>query len=56
MLLVNCGVVVGYLLLTQSSTPYNGNQWLVTEMVTVPVVEETFWRGFVSAAAAGAHG
>ncbi len=47
MLLANCGVVAGYLLLTQGATPYSGNQWLVTEIITVPVVEETFWRGFV---------
>jgi membrane protease YdiL (CAAX protease family) len=47
MLLVNCGVVAAYLLLTGSSTPYSGNQWFVTEVVIVPLVEETFWRGIV---------
>jgi hypothetical protein len=54
MLLANCGVIAGYLWLTQSSTPYSGNQWLLTEVVTVPVVEETFWRGLVFAAARAA--
>jgi membrane protease YdiL (CAAX protease family) len=49
MLTVNCGVVGGYLLLTQSTTPYSGNQWLLTEVIIVPVVEETFWRGIVFA-------
>jgi len=48
MLLANCGVVAGYLLLT-GSTPYSGNQWLVTETVTVPLVEEVLWRGLVFA-------
>ncbi len=47
MLLANCGVIAAYLLLTGSTTPYSGNQWLVTEVITVPVVEETFWRGIV---------
>jgi membrane protease YdiL (CAAX protease family) len=47
MLLVNCGVIAAYLWLTSSTTPYSGNQWLVTEVITVPVVEETFWRGLV---------
>lgn len=50
MLLVNCGVIAAYLWLTGSSTPYSGNQWFVTEVITVPVVEETFWRGLVFAA------
>lgn len=49
MLIVNCGIVAGYLWLTGSGTPYSGNQWLVTEVVTVPVVEELFWRGLVFA-------
>lgn len=49
MLLANCGVVEAYLWLTHSSTPYSGNQWLVTEVITVPLVEELFWRGFVFA-------
>jgi membrane protease YdiL (CAAX protease family) len=47
MLLVNCGIVAAYLLLTGSSTPYSGNQWFVTEVIIVPLVEETFWRGIV---------
>jgi membrane protease YdiL (CAAX protease family) len=47
MLIVNCGVVALFLLLTGSGTPYSGNQWLFTEIITVPVVEETFWRGIV---------
>jgi membrane protease YdiL (CAAX protease family) len=47
MLLANCGVIAAYLWLTSSSTPYSGNQWLVTEVVTVPLVEEIFWRGLV---------
>jgi membrane protease YdiL (CAAX protease family) len=47
MLLANCGVIAAYLLLTGSSTPYSGNQWLATEVITVPLVEEIFWRGLV---------
>jgi membrane protease YdiL (CAAX protease family) len=47
MLLANCSVIAAYLLLTGSSTPYSGNQWLATEVVTVPLVEEIFWRGLV---------
>jgi uncharacterized protein len=47
MLLANCGVIAAYLWLTGSTTPYSANQWLLTEVVTVPVVEETFWRGIV---------
>ena len=47
MLAVNCGVIGAYLWLTRSSTPYSGNQWLLTEAVTVPVVEEMIWRGLV---------
>lgn len=46
-LVVNCGVVAGYLWLTGSSTPYSGNPWFVTETITVPIVEETMWRGLV---------
>jgi membrane protease YdiL (CAAX protease family) len=49
MLIANCGVVGVYLWLTNSATPYSGNQWLVTEVVTVPLVEETMWRGVVFA-------
>ncbi len=47
MLLANCGVIAAYLLLTGSSTPYSGNQWFLTEVLTVPLVEEIFWRGLV---------
>ena len=47
MLLANCGVIAAYLFLTGSSTPYSGNQWLLTEVLTVPLVEEIFWRGLV---------
>ena len=47
MLIANCGVIAAYLWLTGSTTPYSGNQWLVTEIVIVPIVEETFWRGLV---------
>jgi hypothetical protein len=39
MLVANCGVIAAYLWLTQSSTPYSVNQWLLTEVVTVPLVE-----------------
>lgn len=46
-IVANCVVVGGFLLLSGSSTPYSGNQWLFTEMVTVPIVEELFWRGIV---------
>jgi membrane protease YdiL (CAAX protease family) len=47
MLLANCGVIAAYLWLTNSTTPYSGNQWLLTEVLTVPLVEEIFWRGLV---------
>jgi membrane protease YdiL (CAAX protease family) len=43
---VNCGLVAAFLLLA-GGTPYSGNQWLITEVVTVPVVEELLWRGLV---------
>lgn len=46
MLAVNCGVIAAYLTLT-GGTPYSGNQWAITEFVTVPVVEESIWRGLV---------
>ena len=45
--IINCVVVGAFLLLSGGSTPYSGNQWLFTEIVTVPVVEELFWRGLV---------
>ena len=47
MLLCNCGIIAAYLWLTHSTTPYSANQWLVTEVLTVPLVEEIFWRGLV---------
>jgi membrane protease YdiL (CAAX protease family) len=47
MLVVNCGVIAVYLWLTDGGTPYSENQWLITEAITVPVIEETFWRGIV---------
>lgn len=46
MLAVNCGVIAAYLTLT-GGTPYSGNQWAITEVITVPVVEESIWRGLV---------
>jgi membrane protease YdiL (CAAX protease family) len=46
-IIVNCVVVGAFLLLSGSSTPYSGNQWLFTEIVIVPLVEELFWRGLV---------
>jgi membrane protease YdiL (CAAX protease family) len=55
-LLANCGIVGGYLLLSGSTTPYGGNEWLITEVVTVPLVEETMWRGAVFAALCAAFG
>jgi membrane protease YdiL (CAAX protease family) len=47
LLAINLGLVGGYLVLSADATPYSGNQWLVTEVVTVPLVEELFWRGLV---------
>jgi membrane protease YdiL (CAAX protease family) len=49
MLAANVGVIAAYLWLTGSSTPYSANQWFLTEVVSVPLVEETFWRGIVFA-------
>lgn len=46
LLLINCGVVAAFILLS-GATPYSGNQWLLTEVVIVPVVEELAWRGVV---------
>ncbi len=46
-IVANCVVVGAFLLLSGSGTPYSGNQWLFTEMITVPLVEELFWRGLV---------
>lgn len=48
-LVANCAIVGGYVLLSGSPTPYSGNEWLLTEVVTVPVVEEAMWRGAVFA-------
>ncbi|MEX2162464.1 MAG: CPBP family intramembrane glutamic endopeptidase [Anaerolineales bacterium] len=49
-LILNCGIVAAYFLITGSSSPYSGNQWFFSEVVTVPIVEEIFWRGLVFAA------
>ncbi len=46
LLVLNCAIVGGYLALT-GATPYSGNQWLLTETVWVPLVEELIWRGVV---------
>ncbi len=46
LLALNCGIVGGYLALS-GGTPYSGNEWLLTETVWVPLVEETVWRGVV---------
>lgn len=46
LLVLNCGIVGGYLALT-GGTPYSGNEWLLTETVWVPLVEELVWRGVV---------
>jgi membrane protease YdiL (CAAX protease family) len=46
-IILNCAVVGGFLLLSGTSTPYSGNQWLLTEIITVPLIEELFWRGLV---------
>ena len=48
-LVLNCGVIAAYLWLTGGGTPYSDNQWLLTEVVTVPFVEEIMWRGVVFA-------
>jgi membrane protease YdiL (CAAX protease family) len=50
MLVVNCGVIAAYLWLAGGGTPYSGNEWLITEVVTVPLVEEAMWRGIVFSA------
>lgn len=47
MLVANCGVIAGYLLLTRSATPYSGNEWAITEILTVPLLEELLWRGLL---------
>src|SRR5512146_1194045 len=33
LLVANCGIIVAYLWLTGSGTPYSGNQWLATEIL-----------------------
>jgi membrane protease YdiL (CAAX protease family) len=48
-LVANCAIVGGYVFLSGGSTPFSGDQWLLTEVVTVPVVEEAMWRGAVFA-------
>jgi membrane protease YdiL (CAAX protease family) len=45
-LIAICSVVAAFVLLAHA-TPYSGNQWLLTEAVTVPLVEELMWRGIV---------
>jgi len=54
MLLANLAIIGAYLWLSGSPTPYSGDQWLLTEIVTVPVVEELFWRGLVFSVALAA--
>lgn len=49
MLVLNVGVIGGYLILT-GATPYSGMEMLVNEVITVPLVEEIVWRGIVFAA------
>jgi membrane protease YdiL (CAAX protease family) len=44
--IANCAVVGSYLAFT-GGTPYSGNEWLLTETVWVPIVEELVWRGVV---------
>ncbi len=46
LLVLNCGIVGGYLAFS-GSTPYSGNEWLLTETVWVPLIEELIWRGVV---------
>jgi hypothetical protein len=46
-LLANCLVVAGVAAVSGGSSSFSGNQWLVTEAVTVPLVEEAMWRGVV---------
>ncbi len=48
-LVSNVGIVGGYLILSGNTTPYSGNEWLLTEVVIVPLLEETMWRGAVFA-------
>lgn len=47
MLAFNCGVITAYLWLSGGGTPYSDNQWLITEAVTVPLIEELMWRGIL---------
>lgn len=56
LLVANCGLVGGYLLLSGNATPYSGDEWLLTEVVIVPLVEETMWRGAVFAVLLSAFG
>jgi membrane protease YdiL (CAAX protease family) len=48
-LVLNVAVIGGYRLIA-GSTPYTGIDLLINEVVTVPLVEEIFWRGLVFAA------
>lgn len=46
-LLANCLVVVGVAAVSGGSSSFSGDQWLVTQVMTVPFVEEAMWRGVV---------
>jgi len=48
-LVINVAVIAAYLLLS-GGTPYSGSSMLINEVITVPLVEEIMWRGFVFAA------
>lgn len=48
-LLANCLVVGGFAVLSGAPAAFSGDAWLVTEVVTVPLVEEALWRGLVFA-------
>jgi membrane protease YdiL (CAAX protease family) len=49
MLALNVAVIWGYKLLA-GDTPYTGTELLFNEVITVPLVEEIFWRGIIFAA------
>lgn len=46
LLALNCGIVGAYLAFF-GGTPYSGDEWLLTETVWVPLIEELIWRGVV---------
>jgi membrane protease YdiL (CAAX protease family) len=48
-LVLNIAVIGGYRLIA-GSTPYTGIDLLINEVLTVPLVEEIFWRGVIFAA------